>query len=137
MAGRHPRQGRGPARAGLVHRRAPRVRFLAWFGGRDGQGVRRAVRAGSAPISARRFNDMFGRLRKSFEWADRQQVTAQTVRRYAVERMVNRFGIGVATTFAHIKPTSHAARPEMVEYAQVELFSGDHPWLHRTPYPPR
>ena len=105
--------------------------------GMDKVFVKRSARGGFTPISSRQLSDMFARLRKRFEWADRQQVTAQTVRRYAIERMVNRFGIGVATTFAHIKPTYPVARPESVADALVELFGGDHPWLHRTPSPPQ
>ena len=99
--------------------------------------VKRTASGAFKAISARRFNNLFGdRLQASYVWADRQQVTAHTVRHHTITRMERRFGIAVATTFARHKPEGvtlmyGAAKPEEVAIALVEIFGGDHPWLHR------
>lgn len=90
-------------------------------------------------IGPRRFNYIFGdRLQASLEWADRQQVTAHTLRHHAITRVERHFGHAVAVAFGRHEVTdvsglySEATRQE-VAHAVVKLFGGDHPWLHRQP----
>jgi len=99
--------------------------------------VKRAASGAIRPIGPRRFNNMFGdRLQAKYVWADRQQVTAHTIRHHAITRIERQFGVAVATAFARHKPEGMTLRygvatPEEVAFAVVSIFGGDHPWLHK------
>lgn len=94
-------------------------------------------------ITRRRFNYMFGdRLQSSFEWADRLQVTAHTLRHHSITRVERNFGKAVSTAFARHSPGdvndiyTKASRREVAQ-AVVKIHGGHHPWLDRAPRPRR
>lgn len=94
-------------------------------------------------VTRRRFNYMFcDRLQSSFEWADRLQVTAHTLRHHSITRVERHAGKSVSTAFARHTPGDvngiyTRAKPQEVARAVVELHGGDHPWMHRAPRPRR
>ena len=99
--------------------------------------VKRTASGAIKLIGPRHFNNMFGdRLQANYEWADRQQVTAHTIRHHAITRVERQFGVAVATRFARHKPEGMTLRygvatREEVAFAVVSIFGGDHPWLHK------
>lgn len=104
----------------------------------------KATRSGTLQsMGRRRFDYIFtDRLQSSFEWADRLQITAHTIRHHAITQVERHAGAAVAGAFARHLPQevtdiySRASRRE-VAAAIVDLFGGDHPWLHRQPRPRR
>lgn len=101
--------------------------------------VKRTRSGALESMGARRFDYIFtDRLQSSFEWADRLQVTAHTIRHHAITRIERHAGGAVAGAFARHLPQgvtdiyARASRRE-VATAVVGLFGGDHPWLHRQP----
>lgn len=95
------------------------------------------------PIGRRRFNYVFcDRLQSSYEWADKMQVTAHTLRHHAITKVQRHAGSAVSTAFARhaIVETNDIyteASQKEVAKAVVDLHGGDHPWLHREPRPRR
>jgi integrase len=87
-------------------------------------------------ITSRRLDSLFQRLQAAYEWADKQQVTAHTLRHHgitAVERASSKAG---STRFARHQPgdtNERYSKASEVEVAAVvvRLYGGDHPWLHR------
>ena len=95
-------------------------------------------------ITPRRFNYIFcDRLQASFEWADRLQVTAHTLRHHATTKVERHASKAVSTAFARHSPGRDTneiyteASPREVARAVVEIHGGDHPWLHREQRPRR
>lgn len=107
---------------------------------RGDQVFRRRARSGQfEDITRRRFNYIFcDRLQASFDWADRVQVTAHTLRHHAVTKVERHAGRAVAGAFARHVPEGTtdiytvASRREVAQ-AVIDLHGGDHPWLHREP----
>lgn len=95
------------------------------------------------PMGRRRFDTIFAdHLQASFEWADRMQVTAHTLRHHAITRVERRYGHAVAAAFARHMPSGVTdlyalASQAEVAFAVVSMFGGHHPWLGRQPRPRR
>jgi integrase len=102
--------------------------------------IKRAVgKRAATPITDRRFDNVFTqRLQSAFVWADKQQVGAHTLRHHAVTVVERHANKAVARAFARHKAAdvndiyTQATRVEVAR-AIVELYGGDHPWLHREP----
>lgn len=60
-----------------------------------------AVRRGAArPITSRRLDGLFDRLKKAYDWADKQQVSTHTLRHHAIT-MVERSSSGSTAATTH------------------------------------
>lgn len=86
------------------------------------------------PATSRRLDNLFGRIQSTLAWADRDQVTAHTLRHHAIGLVERHAGRQVATAFARHAPEDtnslygRASREEVAQ-AVVDLYGGDHPWL--------
>jgi site-specific recombinase XerC len=92
-------------------------------------------------IGSRRFDYLFqDRVQARLEWADKEKVTAHTLRHHAISVVERTFGRSVAIAFARHEPEDvngryTVARPREVATAVIAIYGGDHPWLHREPRP--
>lgn len=88
-----------------------------------------------APITIRRFNYIFtNRVQAMLPWADKQQVTAHTLRHHAISVVERRFSKAVSLAFARHEPEDvndrySKASKEEVAQAVVALYGGGHPWV--------
>lgn len=95
---------------------------------------RKDARRRGAPITIRRFNNLFcDRVQAMLPWADKQQVTAHTLRHHAISVVERRFSKAVALAFARHEPEDvndrySKASKEEVAQAVVALYGGAHPW---------
>lgn len=107
---------------------------------RHGDKVFRTRPTGQRPskgITSRRFDGLFQRVQSSLAWADRDQVTAHTLRHHAIAVIERSFSKQVATAFARHAPedtNAHygVATREEVARAVTEVHGGRHPWAEET-----
>lgn len=88
------------------------------------------------PVTDRRLDNIFQRLQSVLRWADRQQVTAHTLRHHAIALVERSSSRAVAIRFARHEPEDTntlygRASAKEVAQAVIRLHGGDHPWLHR------
>jgi integrase len=86
------------------------------------------------PITSRRLDNVFQRVQSMLAWADKQQVTAHTLRHHAIELVERHAGKQVPAGFARHEPGDTSglygrASREEVARAVVDLHGGHHPWL--------
>lgn len=93
---------------------------------------RRGAGAGK-PITDRRLDNIFaGRVQPMLPWADKDQVTAHTMRHHAISVVERRFSKAVSLAFARHEPEDvndrySKATPAEVAHAVVTLYGGSHP----------
>ena len=96
-------------------------------------------RRGGAPISRRRFDYVFDRVRDHLPSGNDAQISSYALRRHAITAIERHSNRAVAAAFGRIRldyTGRHAAvRPVDVAAAVVAVSGGDHPWLHRSPRP--
>jgi integrase len=85
------------------------------------------------PITSRRLDGLFQRVQSLLAWADRDQITAHTLRHHAVAMVERHAGRQVAMAFARHEPEDTTglygrASREEVALAVVDLHGGTHPW---------
>ena len=89
---------------------------------------------GSAPITSRRFDYLFQRIQAAYAWADKQQVSAHTLRHHGVTAVERASSRAVSMKFARHAPSdvndrySKASEREVAEVV-CRLYGGSHPWL--------
>jgi integrase len=96
---------------------------------------RKSSRRQGAAITDRRFDNLFtDRVQAMLPWADKQQVTAHTLRHHAISVVERRFSKAVSLAFARHEPEdvndkySRASKEEVAQ-AVVALYGGAHPWV--------
>lgn len=94
-------------------------------------------RRGGIPISRRRFDYVFDRVREHLPWANEAQTSGHALRRHAITAIERSSSRAVAAAFGRTRldcTGRHVAvRPVDVAQAVVAVRGGDHPWLHRSP----
>lgn len=90
----------------------------------------------SRPITHRRLDNLFQRVQSSLPWADRKHVTAHVLRHHAIAVIQEASRRTVSLAFARHEPEgTHdrygRATPREVAQVVVQVYGGDHPWLHR------
>jgi integrase len=106
---------------------------------RPGDKVFRQRARGKQParaITSRRLDSLFQRLQAAYEWADKRQVTAHTLRHHGITAVERESSKAVSTRFARHEPADtndnySKASDKEVAAVVVRLHGGDHPWLHR------
>lgn len=76
-------------------------------------------------------------MQSKLAWADKEQVTAHTLRHHAIGLVERHAGKQVAAEFARHEPGDTSdlygrASREEVAQAVVELHGGAHPWIENT-----
>lgn len=95
---------------------------------------RRNGRRHGKPITDRRLDNVFAdRVQAMLPWADKDQVTAHTMRHHAISVIERRFSKAVSLAFARHEPEDvndmySKATPAEVAHAVVTLYGGSHPW---------
>lgn len=96
---------------------------------------RRLRRAPGAPVTDRRLDNIFQRVQSMLPWADKNQVTAHTLRHHAIALIERSSFKAVSLKFARHEPEDTndlygRASAKEVAQAVVRVHGGDHPWLH-------
>ena len=85
------------------------------------------------PITSRRLDNLFQRVQSLLAWADRDQITAHTLRHHAIGLVERHAGRQVASAFARHEPEDTSglygrASREEVAQAVINIHGGRHPW---------
>lgn len=88
------------------------------------------------PITDRRLDNIFQRVQSLLAWADKNQLTAHTLRHHAIGLIERGASKAVSTAFARHEPEDTnglygRASAKEVAQAVIRVHGGDHPWLHR------
>ncbi|MBY9074216.1 site-specific integrase [Nocardioides sp. WL0053] len=88
------------------------------------------------PITDRRLDNIFQRLQSLLPWADKNQVTAHTLRHHAIALIERGSSKAVATEFARHEPEDTnglygRASAKEVAQAVIRVHGGGHPWVNR------
>ncbi len=87
------------------------------------------------PITSRRLDGLFQRVQSLLPWADRDQLTAHTLRHHAIALVERHAGNQVSAAFARHEPEdTHSlygrASREEVAQAVIEIHGGEHPLVN-------
>jgi integrase len=90
------------------------------------------------PITSRRLDGLFQRVQSLLTWADRDQITAHTLRHHAIALIERHAGHQVASAYARHEPEDTSslygrASREEVARAVIEIHGGNHPWVPSQP----
>lgn len=96
-------------------------------------------RRGGTPISRRRFDYLFDRVRDHLPWANEAQISSRALRQHAITAIERSSSRAVPAAFGRTQ-LDHAGRHVAVRSADVAravvaVRGGDQPWLHREPRP--
>ena len=98
--------------------------------------VQRADGSPGRPITSRRLDGLFQRVQSLLAWADRDQVTAHTLRHHAIGLVERHAGKQVSSAFARHDPEDTSslygrASREEVAQAVIQIHGGHHPWAEK------